>query len=110
MIRFGWSAFAVATCVCLLLAGPVQAQSPWPDYPSPPGHGIERGPGNYFSWIKLVLLVVVFLIWVRAADWINRDAIRYSEFTGMNPRLWNPFVVLSFVAGLVAVLCIPVFV
>ena len=92
-------------------AEPLLAQAEWPPYPSAGGdHNIVRGPGGYFSWIKLVLLVIVFLGWVKAADWINRDAVRFAEHTGMPANVYNPIVVFSFVAGFLAVLCIPVFI
>lgn len=108
--RFGWPFGLVLLLGCFWFAVPLLAQSGWPDYPTPARHSIDRGPGNYLSWIKLLLIVAVFLVWVRSADWLNRDAGKYSEFTGMSAKNWNPFVVLSFVAGLIAVLCIPLFV
>ncbi len=108
--RFGWPFALVFLLGCFCLATPLLGQSGWPDYPSLGRHAIERGPGNYFSWIKLALIIAVFLVWVRVADWINRDAIRFSRHTGFVPQLWNPVIVLSFVAGLLAVLSIPVFV
>ena len=108
--RRGWIFALVFASGCLYLTAPVWAQAAWPDYPAPPRHNIDRGPGNYFSWIKLLLVVVVYLGWVRVADWINRDAIRFSEHTGLPPQIWNPLILLSFAGGLFAVLCIPVFV
>ncbi|MGI9519318.1 MAG: ATPase, T2SS/T4P/T4SS family [Pirellulaceae bacterium] len=93
------------------LAAPLFAQSDWPPYPSAGGeHDIVRGAGGYFSWIKLLLIVVIFLAWVKAADWINRDAVRFSEHTGMSADVFNPIIVFSFVAGFLAVLCIPIFI
>ncbi len=84
----------------------------WPDYPAAKSggeHGIDRGPGGYFSPIKLVLLIVVFLIWVRLVDFINRDATQFGEHTGQTAEIWNPISVFTFVGGLIAVLCIPQF-
>ena len=107
---------ALATLVaCLLLvagtATPLFAQADWPEYPSAGGdHDIIRGAGGYFSWIKLLSIVVVFLAWVKAADWINRDAVRFAEHTGMPADIYNPIVVFSFLAGFLAVLSIPVFI
>jgi type II secretory ATPase GspE/PulE/Tfp pilus assembly ATPase PilB-like protein len=56
-----------------------------------------RGPGFYYSLVKLLFSVVLYLCWVSACDWVNRD-------TGpgrMNPEVWNP-VLLG--CGLLAVL------
>jgi len=37
--------------------------------------GGDDGPGGYLSWGKLLVITLVFLIWVRTSDWINRDAM-----------------------------------
>ncbi len=102
-----------ALLICwLVIANDLQAQVPWPDYPAAGAdpHAIDRGDGGYFSWIKLILLVAIFLPWVRVADWINRDAVRFSEFTELPPKIWNPIVVFSFLGGFVAAITIPMFV
>jgi len=92
-------------------ASPPLAQAGWPAFQTSGGtHDIQRGPGAYFSWIKMLLVVSVFLIWVRMTDWMNQDAIKFAEHTGQPAEIWNPIVVLAFLAGLVAVFAIPVFV
>ncbi len=87
------------------------AQDDWPPYPSSNGgeHDIVRGPGGYFSVVKIGLLVLVFLAWVKLTDWMNRDAILYSEHTGMTAEVWNPISVGAFVLGLLAVFFVPHF-
>ena len=109
----------------LLLASPVMASPPpsvslpslsppmaqaWPEYPALSNHSIDRGPGGYFSWIKLLLIVVVYLVWVKLADLVNRDALKFEEHTGHSASIWNPIILLSFVGGLVAAISIPLFV
>ena len=85
------------------------AQTDWPPYPGTNNHNITRGPGGYFSWIKMLLVVLVFLVWVRLADWLNRDAIKFSEHTGQHAEVWNPLMVVAFLGGLAAVFLIPAF-
>ena len=90
-----------------------QSSDWWPTYPNSSSggvHGIDRGPGGYFSPIKLGLLLAIFLLWVRLADWINRDATRFGEHTGQKPEVWNPISIFVFVAGFIAVLTIPNFI
>lgn len=88
----------------------VVAQGSWPEYPSMGGaHDIIRGPGGYLSWIKLLLIAVVFFVWVRLMDWINRDAIKFGEHTNMPADIVNPLVMLTFIGGFIGVLSIPSF-
>ena len=66
-------------------------------------------PGAYLSWIKLLLIAVVFVLWVRMADWINRDSMKLGEYTDLLPEVWNPINLGVFALGLLAVLFVPVF-
>ena len=47
----------------------------WPAYPlgGEGEHAIERGPGGYFSWIKLLAIFLVYMLWVKTTDWVNQD-------------------------------------
>jgi type II secretory ATPase GspE/PulE/Tfp pilus assembly ATPase PilB-like protein len=95
-------------------AGPLtllaQTDQWWPPYPATGRtHDIQRGPGGYFSLIKLALVVVVFLVWVRLVDWLNRDALTFARYTELQAVIWNPVAVVSFLAGLLAVFSIPQF-
>ena len=65
--------------------------------------------GEFLSWIKLLLVAVVFLIWVRLADWINRDSMKIGARTEMSPKAWNPITVSSFLIGFLVVLFVPIF-
>ena len=47
----------VSLAVVLSSTSMVWAQEAWPTYPLT-GHEIERGPGHYFAWWKLLLITV----------------------------------------------------
>ncbi len=70
---------------------------------------IYVGWGAYFAWYKILLFAVVYFLWVTLADRINRDLLRWGEELKMPPQIWNLINVLSFLAGLVCVLAIPIF-
>ncbi len=91
-------AFAV---VFVLAAAGVACGQAWPDYPFSAPHAIERGPGFYLSWPKLLLLWLTFLVWVKTTDWINQDSqILDLPFAVWIPVVFFPFVVALFAAGL----------
>ncbi|HMO12798.1 MAG TPA: ATPase, T2SS/T4P/T4SS family, partial [Pirellulaceae bacterium] len=100
--------------VSLFSAGELLAQSgEWPPYrivDVRDEHTIFRGSGGYFAWWKLLLIGLTFVAWIKAADWINRDAIKFQEQHGLAPEVWNPVVVIGFLLGLFgAVINIPFF-
>jgi len=79
------------------------------DAPAPSLPDIQRGPGGYLSLVKIGLIALVFLIWVRLADMINRDAIKLLRRLDMDPAIWNPIMVGSFLIGLICALSVPMF-
>ncbi len=96
--------------VVALLPGVVPAVAQdWGPFSAPANHGIDRGPGGYLNWYKLVAIAAVYLIWVVLADRVNRDSLKFGQRTGLTASIWNPLVCGLFVAGLLAVLLIPVF-
>ncbi len=111
-MKFSSEALPALLVLWLVNAEPTFAQISWPPYPTIEAdpHYIDRGAGGYFSWIKLLMMIVMFLAWVRIAEWVNRDAIRFAEFTNQPAKIWNPILVFTFLAGFVAVLTIPVFI
>ena len=79
------------------------------DAPAPTLPDIDRGPGGYLSLVKLGLIALVFLIWVRLADWMNRDSIKLLRRLDMDPVIWNPINVGSFLIGFVCAISVPMF-
>jgi type II secretory ATPase GspE/PulE/Tfp pilus assembly ATPase PilB-like protein len=99
-------------CVLLLLvlglADSAWAQpNTWPEFPLDPNnpHDLPRGPGLYFSWWKLLLVIGTYLLWTKTSDWANRDC----QILGLPYSTWNLVVVGPFLLGLGAVLTIPMF-
>src|SRR5262245_24946374 len=64
-----------------------------------------RGPGFYFSLVKLLLVVLVYLGWLRTCRWVDQDAVALKL-----PRsTWNPALLGGGLAGLLAVWLLPWF-
>jgi type II secretory ATPase GspE/PulE/Tfp pilus assembly ATPase PilB-like protein len=94
----------LAAALTLSLATVALAQWPSPANPD------ERGPGFYFAWWKILLMMIPFWLWVKTADWMGRDAAIHSEKTGMTTDVWNPvFVFVFFLAFMILGLGIPIF-
>ena len=68
-----------------------------------------RGPGGYFSVLKMGLLAGIFLVWVRMADWANRDSMKIGLRTKMEGVFWNPIIVFPFLLGFMVAISIPWF-
>ena len=100
-----------ALLLVLGLGGELAAQDAWPAYSTglPGPHDIARGPGFYFAWWKLLLLVAVVWAWVKSADWVSRDTLELSDATGMPAQVWNPVMVFSFFIAFLLAATIPVF-
>ncbi len=95
----------LAVVAFLCVAGDCFAQS-WPDYPLPGPNEITRGTGQYFSWLKLIPLILLFLSWVWLVDWVSRDAQEYDT----NFALWVPIVFFPFLLALfLGAFTIPIF-
>lgn len=101
--RFRWLFWVTAPIVIQIVpfANQLFAQS---------GAGnVNSRPGGYLSWIKLLLIAGVFLIWVRMADWINRDSMKIGDRTKLVPEVWNPIVAFSFLVGFLVAISVPIF-
>lgn len=96
---------AVAALVLTLGAGELFAQEGggWPKMTLPAKDW--RGPGYFLSWINILACWLVFLVWVRSADWVNRDCQEIK----LNYFRWNPIVCGTFFAAFVLVWLIPIF-
>jgi type II secretory ATPase GspE/PulE/Tfp pilus assembly ATPase PilB-like protein len=64
-----------------------------------------RGPGFYFNPVKLLLVVAVYLAWVRTCWWVDEDC----REVGMPTVRWNPAMLACGCAGLLLVWGLPVF-
>jgi type II secretory ATPase GspE/PulE/Tfp pilus assembly ATPase PilB-like protein len=93
--------------VCLFAETALAQTNTWPRMPLDVNdpNSMPRGPGGYFSWLKLGLVMAVYLSWVRTTEWANRDC----QTLGLPYSVWNLVVAGPFLAGLVAVLTIPLF-
>lgn len=65
-----------------------------------------RGPGFYFSLLKLGLILIIYLAWVRTAWWVDQDA----RELGLKTEIWNPAMFACGVVGMLAVVILPWFV
>ena len=92
---FWWLFGTIA--ICLLISSSAFSQE-WPQYAiGPSQNGIDRGPGDYLSWPKILLLWLLFLVWVKTTDWVSRDTLK----SGLPYTVWN---VVAFAPFLVALL------
>ncbi len=64
-----------------------------------------RGPGFYFSPLKLLAIIAVYLIWVRTTWWVDHDC---KELELPTIR-WNPIMLASGLLGLLLVAAVPIF-
>lgn len=75
----------VSLLIVFMSSSMVWAQDAWPTYPLD-DFNITRGPGSYFSWWKLLLILLFYWIWVWTTDWVNRD----SQILQLDHQKWNP--------------------
>ena len=61
--------------------------------------------GGYFSVLKLIFLIGLYLLWVKTGDWISIDAVAHEK----NWRRWNPIFVGAFCGTFVLALALPWF-
>jgi type II secretory ATPase GspE/PulE/Tfp pilus assembly ATPase PilB-like protein len=64
-----------------------------------------RGPGFYFSLLKLVLVVAVYLVWVRTTWWVDRD----TRMVGLPTGRWDGMVLGAGLFGLLLIWALPLF-
>ena len=56
-------------------------------------HSIPRSKtGPHIYWPKLLVIWLLFVMWVKSGDWINRD----SQIFGMGYGTWNPAIFFPF--------------
>lgn len=84
--------------------GAISPQATWPD-PQWIDPDTFRGPGFYFSIFRISACLVLFFLWVNAADWINQDLLYHR----LKRNTWNPIVVGCFAFALLMMWVIPYF-
>lgn len=93
---------ALAALVLGLGAGQSLGAEEWPGVDLPKKW---RGPGLYLHWGKMLACWLVFLVWVRSADWASRDLQELK----LNYIRWNPIVCGTFFGAFVLMWLIPYF-
>ncbi len=82
-------AIGLALVAWLLASNLVFAQdgsSAWPPFPLPTDpKQFPRGPGGYFSMLKISFFLLLFFCWVKTTDWVNQDC----QDLRLNYGLWN---------------------
>jgi type II secretory ATPase GspE/PulE/Tfp pilus assembly ATPase PilB-like protein len=68
-------------------------------------HSIPRLKQLSVAWPKLLLVWLLFMIWVKSADWVNRDSQVFDQGYGK----WNPIMFFPFLAVLL-LFTLPVFI
>ncbi len=97
---------AVASLIVLMGGETLLAQDDWPDFPGT----FVRGPGFYVAFYKLFLLLFVFWLWVKSADWVSRDTAEMGDAIGMPSQVWNPIMVFTFLLAFMTLgLGVPLF-
>jgi type II secretory ATPase GspE/PulE/Tfp pilus assembly ATPase PilB-like protein len=97
------------TGLLVWLAGPELASAQLPEFTGDVDGYLAGRYGEFLSWYKLLAIVLVWLVWVFLADRVNRDLLRWSEELQMSPAIWNTVNVGLLLAGLAAVLLVPIF-
>jgi type II secretory ATPase GspE/PulE/Tfp pilus assembly ATPase PilB-like protein len=59
-------------------------------------HSIPRMKQPFFFWPKLLGIWLLFVIWVKSADWVNRD----TQIFDLGYGKWNPIIYFPVVAVL----------
>lgn len=61
--------------------------------------------GGYFSIVKIILLLIVYLLWVKTADWASIDGVAFQK----NWKKWNAIIVGAFAVAFALTLLLPWF-
>lgn len=100
--RIAAVALLVAAWNLLAAAASAQESGIWPIMTE---DARARGPGFYLSVWKIALAWLLFLLWVRTSDWVNRDVHERR----LSYALWNALVVLPFLVAMVLLWVLPSF-
>ncbi|WP_425397373.1 ATPase, T2SS/T4P/T4SS family [Aeoliella sp.] len=64
----------------------------------------KRGPA-FLSWLKLIPVILLVLLWIVTADWVNRSSQRH----GLGYGKWNPIIFFPFVLALLLLVMVPIY-
>jgi type II secretory ATPase GspE/PulE/Tfp pilus assembly ATPase PilB-like protein len=84
-------ALALASGEALAQGASGLAPDQWDD-----AHSIERYDQSTISLLKLLPIVFLYLIWVKSADWVNRD----TQIFHLGYGKWNTILFFPFLAAL----------
>ena len=89
---------------------PGASDSLWPPVTLAPAgtkdvNTIDRGPGWYLSIVKIIFFWLLFLLWVKTTDWINRDCQTHR----LNYMQWNSIAVFPFFIAVLLTWILPYF-
>ncbi len=87
-----------ASAIPAMLLAQAEGPDQWND-----AHSIRRPESPLLNPIKLALLWVVFVIWVRTADWINRDC----QLFNLGYAKWNLIAFIPFLVALLLAFFVP---
>jgi type II secretory ATPase GspE/PulE/Tfp pilus assembly ATPase PilB-like protein len=91
LLPFAFYLLPFALAFAVVLMDPSIAAAAEPSFP--------RGPGLYFSTLKLLGVLIVYLLWVRTTWWVDED----SRELQLPTTLWN---LLTFGCGLLGLLLV----
>jgi type II secretory ATPase GspE/PulE/Tfp pilus assembly ATPase PilB-like protein len=99
-----------AIMACFAVATPARSQDfgTFPDHPGVTPATLPTfplGPGFYLNIFKILACWLVFLLWVRTLDWINRD----GQELKLDYRRWNTIAFSSFIFAYILLWIIPIF-
>ena len=69
----------------------------------------QQKPGAYLSWWKLLIVIGLFLVWVKMTDWVNKDGMKIGEATRLKPEVWNPISIGCMLVGFWCAISVPIF-
>jgi type II secretory ATPase GspE/PulE/Tfp pilus assembly ATPase PilB-like protein len=100
----------VVLAACFATATPAWSEDfgTFPDHPGVSPSTLATfplGPGFYLNWLKILGCWLLFLVWVRTVDWINRDGHELK----LDYRRWNAIVFGSFLFAYILLWIVPLF-
>lgn len=94
-------------------AAPVGVSSQWAPVPDGFHRGNKLGPGSsapvvsgwYFSLLKLIPVLLLFIYWTYTSNWVAED----SRSLKLRPDFWNSVQLMGGTAAFLSVLLIPIY-